>query len=75
MGPKPQSSTPLTYKNNGITVIGPANIKININDGFDTSKSCAVGIKGDVSAKMEAVLANVEASGIATVKGSATMIG
>ena len=25
MGPRPQSSTPLTYKKSGITVIGPAN--------------------------------------------------
>ena len=27
MGPNPISSTPLTYRNKGITVIGPAKIK------------------------------------------------
>ena len=33
MGPRPHSSTPLTYRNRGMTVIGPANINININEG------------------------------------------
>ena len=38
-GPNPARWTPLTKKNNGITVIGPANIKINIKDGLEISKS------------------------------------
>ena len=38
VGPKPINSTPLTYKNNGITVIGPANIK-RLKPGFDKLKS------------------------------------
>ena len=37
-GPRPDNSTPLTYKNNGITVIGPANTKMNISDGFEILK-------------------------------------
>ena len=39
VGPKPINSTPLTYKNNGITVIGPAKIKNKLNPGFEKLKS------------------------------------
>ena len=39
VGPKPINSTPLTYKNNGITVIGPARIKNKLNPGFEKLKS------------------------------------
>ena len=38
-GPSPDSSTPLTYKKRGITVIGPAKNNNNIKEGFDISKS------------------------------------
>ena len=38
-GPNPDSLTPFTYRNKGITVMGPANIKIIIKVGFETSKS------------------------------------
>ena len=38
-GPKPINSTPLTYRNKGITVIGPARIKNKLNPGFDKLKS------------------------------------
>ena len=39
VGPSPHSSTPLTYKNNGITVIGPAKKINNIIGGSDNLKS------------------------------------
>ena len=39
VGPSPQSSTPRTYRKRGITVIGPANISNNINDGLERLKS------------------------------------
>ena len=38
-GPKPACSTPFIYKNNGITVIGPAKKSKNINEGFEKAKS------------------------------------
>ena len=38
-GPSPQSSTPLTYKNKGITVIGPAKNINNIIEGLENVKS------------------------------------
>ena len=44
-GPRPDNSTPLTYKNKGITVIGPAKNNKNINDGFDKEKKFILLIK------------------------------
>ena len=38
-GPNPDNSTPLMYKNNGITVIGPAKNNKAIKDGFEKVKS------------------------------------
>ena len=38
-GPSPDSSTPLTYKNSGITVMGPANKMISIKLIFEKEKS------------------------------------
>ena len=39
VGPRPISSTPLTYKNKGITVIGPAKIRNKLNLALDKLKS------------------------------------
>ena len=39
VGPNPHSSTPLTYKNSGITVIGPANSNKSIIEGLEKVKS------------------------------------
>ena len=39
VGPNPHSSTPRTYRNNGITVIGPANINKSIIGGLAKVKS------------------------------------
>ena len=39
VGPRPLNSTPRTYKNNGITVIGPANNINNDNPGLLNEKS------------------------------------
>ena len=39
LAPKPHNSTPLTYKNNGITVIGPAKKINNIMGGSENLKS------------------------------------
>ena len=39
VGPSPISSTPLTYKNKGITVIGPANSKYRLKPGLSKPKS------------------------------------
>ena len=38
-GPKPDNSTPFTYKNKGITVIGPVRKIKAIKDGLDKEKS------------------------------------
>ena len=39
VGPNPHNSTPRTYKNNGITVMGPAHINKSIIGGFEKVKS------------------------------------
>ena len=39
VAPSPISSTPLTYKNKGITVIGPAKIRNKLKPGFEKLKS------------------------------------
>ena len=39
VGPSPINSTPLTYKNKGITVIGPANKRNELKPGFAMLKS------------------------------------
>ena len=39
VGPRPDNSTHLTYRNRGITVMGPARINKGINDRFDKEKS------------------------------------
>ena len=58
------SSTPLTYKNKGITVIGPANIKNKLNPGFDKLKS----LNPFLTIKKKAIKANGKINKLSTSK-------